>query len=74
MCKLLFAQPYYGTDPWWEGPKELYRDQRSLEQRLADERRAYAREQEQRGRQVRDQAIEEWVFANWAQVRKECGE
>lgn len=49
-------------------------DMRSLEQRLHDEERAYARDQESRGYMIRDKAIEDWVFQNWEQVRKECVE
>lgn len=56
----------------WCGGGIEYRDLRSIEERLADDRRRYEREQETRGREIIDDARERFAYHLWATTQKEC--
>jgi hypothetical protein len=49
-----------------------YHDTRSIEERLADDRRRYEREQEALGKQIVGDQRERFAYQQWATVKKEC--
>ncbi len=57
----LLCRNCYSGDP--------FIDTRSIEERLADDRRKYEREQEERGRQIAQDAQERWAYQQWTEAK-----
>lgn len=51
---------------------EEWIDTRSIEQKLQADKARYEREQEDRGRQIVEDAKERWAYQEWDAVKREC--